>query len=109
MKIIIDAQLPPGLKPILVRAGHEATHVLDAGLHRASDAVVWDYAIRERAVIMTKDEDFAARRWRAADGPTIVWLRVGNCSRTSLIRWLVPLLASIETFVQAGEPVIELR
>lgn len=109
MKILIDAQLPPGLKTILARAGHEARHVVDVGLRNASDAAVWDYAVTEGAAILTKDEDFAARRSRAPHGPTIIWLRVGNCSRAALARWLTPLLVSIEAFVQAGEAVIEVR
>jgi len=58
---------------------------------------------------LTKDEDFATRRRREPDGPVIVWLRVGNCSRTALTRWLLPLLPSIEQFIAAGETLIEVR
>jgi predicted nuclease of predicted toxin-antitoxin system len=60
-------------------------------------------------VILTKDEDFAARRLRESHGPTIIWLRIGNCSRAALLRWLSPLLASIEALVAAGDGVIEVR
>jgi predicted nuclease of predicted toxin-antitoxin system len=109
LKILIDAQLPPGLKILLTAAGHEAHHVVDVGLRDASDAMVWDYAVAERTVIFAKDEDFAARRSRVPHGRTIVWLRVGNCSRAALAYWLNPLLPGIETFVQAGEAVIEVR
>jgi predicted nuclease of predicted toxin-antitoxin system len=109
VKILIDAQLPPGLKLTLVEAGHEAHHVVDVGLRDADDSQVWEYAVREGIVILTKDEDFAARRLREPHGPSIVWLRVGNCSRAALIRWLTPLLASIEVLVEAGESVIEVR
>lgn len=109
MKILIDAQLPPSLKTLLAQAGHEAYHVVDVGLLDANDAAVWDYAVRESAAILTKDEDFAGRRSRVALGPTIIWLRVGNCSRAALVGWLTPLLASIEAFAQAGEAIIEVR
>ena len=37
MKILIDAQLPPGLKLMLAEAGHEALHVVDVGLRDADD------------------------------------------------------------------------
>ena len=90
MKILIDAQLPPGLKLLLVEAGHQAHHVVDVGLRAATDAQVWEYAVREGSAILTKDEDFAARRLREPHGPTVIWLRVGNCSRAALIRWLTP-------------------
>jgi predicted nuclease of predicted toxin-antitoxin system len=109
VKILIDAQLPPGLKGLLTAAGHDAYHVADVGLRDATDTSVWEYAAREGAAILTKDEDFAARRLRAVHGPTIIWLRVGNCSRAALVRWLKPLLASIQAFVEAGETVIEVR
>jgi predicted nuclease of predicted toxin-antitoxin system len=78
-------------------------------LRNATDRVVWDCAVHEGAAIVTKDEDFAARRLRERDGPVIVWLRVGNCSRAALIRWLLPLLGSIEQMIAAGETLIEVR
>jgi predicted nuclease of predicted toxin-antitoxin system len=109
VKILIDAQLPPGLKPLLTQAGHEAYHVVEVGLRDAGDAQLWGYAVREQMVILTKDEDFAARRLREPHGPIVVWLRVGNCSRAALVRWLIPLLGSIDALVQAGERVIEVR
>jgi predicted nuclease of predicted toxin-antitoxin system len=109
LKILIDAQLPPGLKLMLVGAGHDALHVAEVGLRDSDDAQVWRYAAQEGSAILTKDEDFAARRLREPHGPTIIWLRVGNCSRTALVRWLTPLLSSIEALVAAGETVIEVR
>jgi len=109
VRFLIDAQLPPGLAPVLVRLGHEATHVRGIGLHGATDRQVWEPAALEGAVLLTKDEDFAARRLRESDGPVIVWLRVGNCSRAALIRWLLPLFASIEQLIADDETLIEVR
>jgi predicted nuclease of predicted toxin-antitoxin system len=109
VRILVDAQLPPGLKSMLSGAGHQALHVIDVGLRDASDAMIWDYAVAQGMVILTKDEDFASRRLRTAHGPTILWLRVGNCSRVALEHCLTPLLATIEGFISAGETVIEVR
>jgi predicted nuclease of predicted toxin-antitoxin system len=109
VNILIDAQLPPGLKLLLTAAGHEARHVAEVALRDATDREIWDYAVRENMVIMTKDEDFAMRRIRESEGPTIIWLRIGNCSRAALARWLLPLLGSIEGLVEAGENLIEVR
>ena len=109
MKILIDAQLPPNLKIMLAEAGHEALHVVDVGLRDAEDAQVWGYAVQQETAILTKDEDFAVRRLREPIGPTIIWVRVGNCSRAALVRWLTPLLPSIEALVASGESVIEVR
>jgi predicted nuclease of predicted toxin-antitoxin system len=109
VKIVVDAQLPPGLASLLIDAGHHALHVSDLGLRHSPDAAVWNHALREAAVIFTKDEDFALRRLRATTGPTIVWLRIGNCSKSALERWLMPLLPEIEQMATAGEVLIEVR
>jgi len=59
VNILIDAQLPPSLARLLVAAGHQARHVREVGLRDAPDPAIWDYAVREGAVILTKDEDSA--------------------------------------------------
>jgi predicted nuclease of predicted toxin-antitoxin system len=109
VKLLIDAQLPPALASVLSDLGHDARHVRSVGLRSAADPAVWSYAIRAGVTILTKDEDFAVRRLRESDGPVIIWLRVGNCSRAALIQWLVPLLGSIEQMIAAGETLIEVR
>ncbi|MGI8793662.1 MAG: DUF5615 family PIN-like protein [Acidimicrobiales bacterium] len=46
MRFLVDANLSPGLIPLLVEAGHEATHVFDLGLGQASDEVIMARATR---------------------------------------------------------------
>ena len=53
LKILIDAQLPPGRKVMLAAAGHEANHVVDVGLRDAADTQVWEYAVREGIAVLT--------------------------------------------------------
>ena len=64
MKFLIDAQLPPALARWLREAGHEASHVEDDGLRDAEDGAIWAHALKTGAIIVTKDEDFAARSIR---------------------------------------------
>jgi predicted nuclease of predicted toxin-antitoxin system len=109
LKILIDAQLPPGLTANLRAKGHEAFHVFRVGLRDASDTALWNYALVEQTVISTKDEDFARRRLRAKSGPTIIWLRVGNCSNTMLQGWRMRILPDIERLISIGETIIEVR
>ena len=109
MRIVINAQLPPSLAALLLQHGHEAQHVGAIGLRDAADRAVWDYALQSGAAVLTKDEDFAVRRLRDSQGPVIVWLRVGNCSRAALVQWLVPLLPSIERLIADAELLIEVR
>jgi predicted nuclease of predicted toxin-antitoxin system len=67
VKFLIDAQLPPALAAWLQQAGHEAAHVRDVGLREAGDDTIWAYALQAGVVIVTKDEDFAARAALAID------------------------------------------
>lgn len=109
MKLPVDAQLPPSLAVTLVQLGHDAQHVSAVGLRHAADTALWEFALLQGAAILTKDEDFAARRLRENEGPPVIWLRVGNCSRAALLGWFLPLLGSIEQLVVDGERLIEVR
>lgn len=51
MRFLVDAQLPPALARWLVAEGHAAEHVADKGLGAASDAEIWEHALRETWVI----------------------------------------------------------
>jgi predicted nuclease of predicted toxin-antitoxin system len=86
MRFLIDAQLPPALARALSETGHDAEHVLDIDLHESDDSTIWDYAIEQSAVILTKDEDFPHRlNQNPQKAPTIIWLRMGNTSRHVLL------------------------
>ena len=62
MKFHIDAQLPPALVARIAAKGHQAWHVDDIELHRASDREVLRWAFAEGCILVTKDQDFAPRR-----------------------------------------------
>ena len=109
MRFMVDAQLPPALARMLTDHGHHAEHVADIGLRDADDSPIWNYALQHLAVIVTKDEDFPHRLRRSKISPIIVWLRIGNTSRRSLLLWFEPLLPQIETLIQQGDGLIEVR
>ena len=107
MKILVDAQMPPALAGWLQTHGHEAQALREIGLRDAEDGSIWAYALQNGAVILTKDEDFAARSQQVANGPVVVWLRVGNCSNAALRSWLEPRLAGIVQLVAQGARLVE--
>ena len=109
MNFLIDAQLPPALAQWIVSQGHQATHVFDRGLQTADDPVIWERAGNDRAVIVSKDEDFVDR-WLLSDKPVpLVWIRKGNCSNRVLMTWLEPLWPDTVKRLEQGERLIELR
>ena len=58
MKLLFDENVSPRLVDALSDAFPESVHVRDAGLSRASDAAIWDYARNRGLTIVSKDSDF---------------------------------------------------
>ena len=56
-----------------VKPAVEAVYVIDLGLLAATDQQIWDAAISQSAVLVTKDRDFPLRRAATNDGPAILW------------------------------------
>lgn len=110
MRFLVDAQLPPALARWLSAQGYLAEHVADVDMGAASDIAIWRRAAHKRAVIITKDEDFAIwRAHRTATHPAVVWIRVGNTRRGELLRWFEPMLPLIVQRLEGGETLVELR
>lgn len=82
MRFLIDAQLPPMLVEWLAWRGHEAGHVGEIGLVAADDADVAARAEADRAVLVSKDEDFVMLR--LPDRYALLWLRCGNTTNRAL-------------------------
>lgn len=93
---------------MLRRAGHEAEHVFDLGMIAKPDIEIWRYAEGTGAVILTKDADFATMRMHAANGPVVVWLRLGNVTNAELEQVLKSVLPQIAMAMEAGEQLVEI-
>lgn len=109
MKFLVDAQLPPVLAQALCEAGYEAKAVRELGLREADDSVLWNYALSNQTVIITKDQDFAERQLASPFAPVIVWLKIGNSSNQALLSWLLPLWPQIIQRIESGDYLIEVR
>ncbi len=108
MRFLVDAQLPPAIARWLTARGHHAEHVFDLKLAEATDAQIWHLAAKTAAVIVSKDEDFA-KMANLKPGPRIVWITTGNLSKQGLLDKLASKMADIETALDAGEMLVELR
>jgi predicted nuclease of predicted toxin-antitoxin system len=104
---LVDAQLPVSLAGALRKAGCEAMHVADLDLATATDRRIWEEAITRTATLITKDRDFALLRAANEDGPTIVWIRVGNIDNRTLIAQILRSLPRLQSAIESGETIIE--
>ncbi|MCV3764426.1 DUF5615 family PIN-like protein [Rhizobium sp. TRM95796] len=109
MRFLVDAQLPTAVARWISSRGHDAVHVSDLHLQDASDSVIWDLALRESAVIVSKDQDFADRRSRVKMGPQVVWIRIRNSRKAALLARLAEIFTEVEESLLAGETIITAR
>lgn len=108
MRFLVDAQLPPALARFLTSTGHQAEHVYDIGMGAVSDRAIWNYALQNNAVIITKDEDFVSLVNIYPNAPPVVWIRVGNIGKQALLQWIEPMMARIIGEIESGEKLIEI-
>jgi len=108
MRFLVDAQLPPALARFLNDAGHQAEHVYDIGLGASSDRAIWNYALQNRAAIITKDEDFVSLVSVQSDTPSVIWVRVGNTGKQALLVWIEPMIKRIIAEIESGEKLVEI-
>jgi len=108
VRFLVGAQLPPSLARWLAAEGHHAEHVVECGLAEADDGAIWRYARQAGAIIVTKDEDFSARKTLDPSGPVIVWVRLGNTRRQALLQWFESMLPELVAAIRRGDGLIEL-
>lgn len=89
--------------------GYDAVHVFDLDLGSGSDSAICDYAMEHRFAVVTKDEDFVDRIHLGRVSPSVVWVRLGNTRKRTLLTWFTPQLERIASLVESGEKLVELR
>ena len=80
MKLLFDQHLSPRLATALADLFPHSSHVSFVGLDCVADEIVWNYARTNGFVIVTKDPDFADLSLVHGFPPSVVWLRLGNCT-----------------------------
>ena len=80
MKLLFDENLSPSLAERLANVFPSSTHVRNVRLKSASDLEVWDFAIENDFVIVSKDSDLHDRSLLYGFPPRIIWIRLGKCS-----------------------------
>ena len=108
MRLIIDQQLPPILAAWFRDQDVDAFHVRELDLTGAADLAIWADAMRDDAVVVSRDEDFV-KLLRDRGGARLVWIRVGNCTNMTLLAMIEANWPAIERRLSDGDRLIELR
>lgn len=84
MKLLFDQNLSPRLVERLADLFPGSQHVLQLGLDRSSDEVLWIYARDQAFLIVTKDVDFNELSALRGFPPKVIWLCLGNCTTAAI-------------------------
>jgi predicted nuclease of predicted toxin-antitoxin system len=101
--------LPPTLARFLESAGHTAQHVRKIGMKEADGQVIWNHVIAHGMVMVSKDEDFYFLALSPDSTGRLVWVKIGNCRKQTLIEKFRVQLPAIVSALEAGSGIVELR
>ena len=88
MKLLFDENLSHRLAEHLSDLFPHSTHVRNVGLKASDDPLVWQYAVDNDFVLISKDSDMHDRSLMMGFPPKVIWIRLGNCS-TQAVEQLV--------------------
>ena len=88
MKLLFDENLSHTLAERLSDLFPDSTHVRNVGLKASDDPLVWQYAVDNDFVLVSKDADMHDRSLLQGFPPKVIWIRLGNCS-TAAVEHLV--------------------
>jgi predicted nuclease of predicted toxin-antitoxin system len=108
VRFLVDNQLPLSLARHLVELGHEADHATDRGLEEADDRAIWQIALQEQRVVISKDEDFFSLANRVEDRGRLLWIRLGNCRKSALLSAVSKSMEQILAAYESGQRIVEL-
>lgn len=102
MRFVLDQDTPVSIRRFLQGQGHDCWTADEAGLAEADDDDLAQYAQDKNAIMVSHDEEFAARRKRRTFG-IHVWLR---CHQVRGLEVLSECFDAIEPHLAAGKPCV---
>jgi predicted nuclease of predicted toxin-antitoxin system len=108
VNFLIDNPLSPRVAVGLRTVGHDAVHVLDHGMHAATDEAIFERAALESRVVVSADTDFGTLlALREATSPSVILLRTASLRRADDQAALILVaLPSTEAALRRGAIVI---
>ena len=103
MKLLFDQNLSFKLCDRLADLFPGSSQVRLAGLDRADDRVIWDFAKAGGFIMVTQDADFADMAALYGPPPKVIWLRCGNQSSGFIEELFRSHAGSILAFAAAEE------
>jgi predicted nuclease of predicted toxin-antitoxin system len=100
MKLLFDHNLSPRLVIIIADLYPNSQHVFPLQMDRDDDLLIWDYALQNDYVIVTRDSDYNDLSLIRGFPPKVIWIRRGNCSTKEIETILRSSTQDIHEFFQ---------
>jgi predicted nuclease of predicted toxin-antitoxin system len=98
VKLLVDQNLSRHLVGRLRDHFPDSAHVTTLGVQTATDKDVWDHAGEHGYTIVSKDSDFRQLAFLHGPPPKLIWLRVGNVNKVTVLKVLIHHHEAIEAF-----------
>ena len=108
MILLLDENLSSRLPTLLREIFADVRHVSSVLASEATDFEVWDYALSQGCLIVSKDSDFVYRATLSAQAPKVVWIRIGNCTTQEISNLLEQNFTLIQHFANSQDAILEL-
>ncbi|MEO6052149.1 MAG: DUF5615 family PIN-like protein [Pyrinomonadaceae bacterium] len=99
MKLLFDENLSHKLAERLAYLFPGSDHVRNIGMESADDPDVWELAVSNEFVIVSKDADMHDRSLLFGFPPKVIWIRLGNCSTNDVENIVRREINKINTFL----------
>jgi len=103
MKLLLDMNLSPLLVDFLGQQGHEVVHWSAVGDPRAADRTIFEWAVKNRYVVLTHDLDFGAiLAATQAQIPSVIQIRTQDVSPKKIAPLLLAVLEQQVNYIDNG-------
>ena len=107
MRFLLDMNLSPSWKSVLIRHGHDSIHWSEIGDNRAADTEIFEYAANNGYVIVTHDLDFGKiLALTRANRPSVIQLRTDDVSPRHLSKLLIATITKYASDLEAGSLIV---
>ncbi len=102
LRFHLDENVDPDIAAALRKRGVDVTTTQGAGLRSAQDEPQWEYALRERRVLVTHDAGFIQRARQAPAHPGVAYCQMNSRSVGQVVEMLILMFEVYSSEEMAG-------
>jgi len=100
MKLLLDENISLKLVKFFTADFPESSHIDFLHMQGTTDTSIWEYALAENYIIVSKDNDFRQRSFLFGSPPKVIWLSVGNGGTKVIKELILKNIEVIQNFSQ---------